>query len=120
MSSPDNMARTDSMIWFILGFAQLIVANLNYGDGILQILEIFLNVSGGSSVMVGLYVLLFMAKHSQDFSDVYTKYEKSEVIRSDEGNLVITDGDSVVAKGMGIIVPAILSVCAAIYWLASN
>jgi hypothetical protein len=50
MSSPVNMARTDSMIWFILGFAQLIVANLNYGDGILQILEIFLNVSGGSSL----------------------------------------------------------------------
>ena len=48
-----------------------------------------------------------------------TKYEKSEVIRSDEGNLVITDGDSVVAKGMGIIVPAIISVFAAIYWLST-
>ncbi|MBT3641649.1 MAG: hypothetical protein HOJ64_00365 [Euryarchaeota archaeon] len=113
------MARTDSMIWFILGFAQLIFANLNYGEGILQTLEFFLNVTGGSSIMVGLYVLLFMAKHSQDFSDAYTKYEKSEVIRSDEGNLVITDGDSVVAKGMGIIVPAIISVFAAIYWLST-
>ena len=113
------MARTDSMIWFLFGFAQLIIADVFSDAAMLTIMEHFFNISGGGSLIIGLYVLLFMAKHSQDFADVYSKFEKSEVIRKPDGNLEFVDGDSAVIKGASVVLPAILTIIAAITWLAT-
>ena len=112
------MARSDSMLWFIIGCAQLIIANKAEG-GILEFVELMLNITGGSSLVVGLYVLLFFAKHSQEFSDAYSKFEKSELTRDENGSLTITDGDSNVKKGLGIAIPATMTFFAAIVWLAT-
>lgn len=113
------MARSDSMIWFIVGFAQLILANQTGAEGLIGLLDFLLSLMGGSSIMVGLYVFLFMAKHTQDFSDAYRKYEKSELVRGDDGNLVIYDADSVVKKGVGVAVPAVITILSVIVWLAT-
>ena len=112
------MARSDSMLWFILGFAQLIVAN-QAGGGILEFLELMLNITGGSSLVVGIYVLLYVAKHSEEFADAYSKFEKSELTRDENGSLTIRNGDSPVKKGVGIGISAAITVFAGIVWLAT-
>ncbi|MBU04040.1 MAG: hypothetical protein CMA58_03565 [Euryarchaeota archaeon] len=112
------MARSDSMLWFILGFAQLIVAN-QAGGGILEFLELMLNITGGSSLVVGIYVLLYVAKHSEELADVYSKFEKSELTRDENGSLTIRNGDSPVKKGVGIGISAAITVFAGIVWLAT-
>ena len=113
------MSRADSMIWFMLGFAQLIMANQIGTEGIMIILDLLLTATGGSSLLIGLYVLLFFAKHSKDFSAAYPRFEKSEVSRNIDGNLQVTDGDSNIKKGLGIVIPAVLTMISAIVWLST-
>ncbi|PDH22815.1 MAG: hypothetical protein CND89_03495 [Marine Group II euryarchaeote MED-G38] len=109
------MARSDSMMWFIVGFAQLIIAN-EIEKGFFNML---FSTTGGSSLVVGLYVLLFIARHSEEFTDAYSKFEKSELKRDENGSLTITNGDSTVKKGMGIAIPASITFISAIVWLAT-
>ena len=109
------MARVDSLIWFMAGFAQLFVGS-SLEDSILGLI---LEITGGSSVLLGLYALVFVARHHREFTESYSKLEKTTMTRDDQGRIRrIDDGDQV-KRAVWYAVPIILTFFAAIGWLAN-
>ena len=74
------MARVDSMLWFMMGFAQLLLGGRLSGDPTLELLGIILQGTGGSSVILGIYFLMFLARHEKEFTEGYSKMEKLSLI----------------------------------------
>lgn len=108
------MARVDSLIWFMAGFAQLFV-----GSEIGANLGTMLEVTGGSSVLLGIYALVFVARHHKEFEASYSKLEKTTMTRDDQGRIRrIDDGDQV-KRAVWYAVPIILTFLAALGWLAN-
>jgi len=108
------MARVDSLIWFMAGFAQLFVGS-EIGANLGTILE----VTGGSSVLLGIYALVFVARHHKEFEASYSKLEKTTMTRDDQGRIRrIDDGDQV-KRAVWYAVPILLTFMAALGWLAN-
>ena len=108
------MARVDSLIWFMAGFAQLFV-----GSSLDSLLGTVLEVTGGSSVLLGIYALIFVARHHKEFEASYSKLEKTTMTRDDQGRIRrIDDGDQV-KRAVWYAVPIILTFLAALGWLAN-
>jgi len=108
------MARVDSLIWFMAGFAQLFVGS-EIGTGLGTILE----VTGGSSVLLGLYALVFVARHHKEFTESYSKLEKTTMTRDDQGRIHRIDDSDQVKRAVWYAVPIILTFFAALGWLAN-
>ena len=108
------MARVDSLIWFMAGFAQLFVGS-EIGSGLGTILE----VTGGSSVLLGLYALVFVARHHKEFTESYSKLEKTTMTRDDQGSIHRIDDSNQVKRAVWYAVPIILTFFAALGWLAN-
>ena len=108
------MARVDSLIWFMAGFAQLFVGS-EIGSGLGTILE----VTGGSSVLLGLYALVFVARHHKEFTESYSKLEKTTMTRDDQGRIHRIDDSDQVKRIVWYAIPIILTFFAAIGWLAN-
>ena len=108
------MARVDSLIWFMAGFAQLFVGS-EIGSGLGTILE----VTGGSSVLLGLYALVFVARHHREFTESYSKLEKTTMTRDDQGRIHRIDDSDQVKRVVWYAIPIILTFFAAIGWLAN-
>ena len=108
------MARVDSLIWFMAGFAQLFVGS-EIGSGLGTILE----VTGGSSVLLGLYALVFVARHHKEFTESYSKLEKTTMTRDDQGRIHRIDDSDQVKRAVWYAVPIILTFLAALGWLAN-
>jgi len=108
------MARVDSLIWFMAGFAQLFVGS-EIGSGLGTMLE----VTGGSSVLLGLYALVFVARHHKEFTESYSKLEKTTMTRDDQGRIHRIDDSDQVKRVVWYAIPIILTFFAAIGWLAN-
>ena len=109
------MARVDSLIWFMAGFAQLFVGS-SLEDSILGLI---LEITGGSSVLLGLYALVFVARHHREFTESYSKLEKTTMTRDDQGRIRRIDDGNQVKRAVWYAVPIILTFFAAIGWLAN-
>jgi len=108
------MARVDSLIWFMAGFAQLFV-----GSCLDSLMGVILTTTGGSSVLLGIYALVFVARHHKEFEASYSKLEKTTMTRDDQGRIRrIDDGDQV-KRAVWYAVPIILTFLAALGWLAN-
>ena len=108
------MARVDSLIWFMAGFAQLFV-----GSEIGANLGTMLEVTGGSSVLLGIYALVFVARHHKEFEESYSKLEKTTMTRDDQGRIRRFDDGNQVKRAVWYAVPIILTFLAALGWLAN-
>ena len=96
------------------GFAQLFVGS-EIGSGLGTILE----VTGGSSVLLGLYALVFVARHHKEFTESYSKLEKTTMTRDDQGRIHRIDDSDQVKRVVWYAIPIILTFFAAIGWLAN-
>ncbi len=114
------MARVDSLIFFLLGFAQLLLGGQITGDPLLDVLGIFLQGTGGSSLVLGIYFLLFVARHQKDFEESYSKVEKTTLIRNQQtGQLELKDTRPIANKLLWYAGPVGLTLLSALVWLAS-
>jgi len=109
------MARVDSLIWFMAGFAQLFVGSSLDS----QLMGAILSVTGGSSVLLGLYALVFVARHHREFEAAYSKLEKTTMTRDDQGRIRRIDDSNQVKRVVWYAVPIILTFLAALGWLAN-
>jgi hypothetical protein len=109
------MARMDSLILVMLGLAQIMI-----GDDLLTgFLSILLQGTGGGTIVMAIYFLIFLSKHQSELSDTYSKIEKTTLIRDDSsGKLKFVDASPVATKVMWYIIPVGLTVIGAIFWLA--
>ena len=108
------MARVDSLIWFMAGFAQLFVGS-EIGPGLGTILEI----TGGSSVLLGLYALVFVARHHKEFEAAYSKLEKTTMTRDEQGRIHRIDDGNKAVRAIWYGIPILLTFLAALGWLAN-
>ena len=108
------MARVDSLIWFMAGFAQLFV-----GSEIGANLGTMLEVTGGRSVLLGIYALVFVARHHKEFEAAYSKLEKTTMTRDEQGRIHRIDDGNKAVRAIWYGVPIVLTFLAALGWLAN-
>lgn len=113
------MARSSSPLFFLAGFTQLYIGSALGDDSALALLGAILEVTGGSSVLVGLYLLIFVARHHKEFSESYNKIENSVMSRENTGALHRVDPKPASTQLINVIIPSILSFIAAWAWLAN-
>ena len=109
------MARVDSLVWFMAGFAQLFVGSSLDS----AILSTILEVTGGSSVLLGLYALVFVARHHKEFEAAYSKLEKTTMTRDEQGRIHGIDDGNKAVRAIWYGVPIVLTFLAALGWLAN-
>lgn len=113
------MARANSPLFFLAGFTQLYLGSVLGDDGTLALLGAILEITGGSSVLVGLYMLIFVARHHKQFSESYNKIENSVMSRENTGELHRVDPKPASTKLINVVIPSILAFIAAWAWLAN-
>jgi len=114
------MGRVDSLIWLLLGFAQLLMGAAIGGDPILDMLSLLLQGTGGSSVLLGLYFLIFLARHQKEFADSYSKVERATLVRNEKtGILELKDRASLGSKAFWYAIPVGLTFISAVAWLGT-
>lgn len=114
------MGRVDSLIWLLLGFAQLLMGAAIGGDPILDMLSLLLQGTGGSSVLLGLYFLIFLARHQKEFADSYSKVERATLVRNEKtGILELKDHASLGSKAFWYAIPVGLTFISAVAWLGT-
>ena len=113
------MARSNSPLFFLAGCTQLYIGAVLGDDAALALLGTILEITGGSSVLVGLYLLIFVARHHKEFSESYNKIENSVMSRENTGQLHRVDPKPVSKTLTTVVVPGILAFIAAMAWLAN-
>lgn len=113
------MARANSPLFFLAGFTQLYVGSALGDDATLALLGAILEITGGSSVLVGLYLLIFVARHHKEFSESYNKIENSVMSRENTGALHRVDPKPASKQIINVVIPSILAFIAAWAWLAN-
>ena len=113
------MARANSPLFFLAGFTQLFIGSSLASDPSLALLGAILEITGGSSVLVGIYLLIFVARHHKEFSESYNKIENSVMSREDTGQLHRVDPKPASKTFVNVVLPSILSFIAAWAWLAN-
>ena len=113
------MARSSSPLFFLAGFTQLYIGSALGDDTALALLGAILEVTGGSSVLVGLYLLIFVARHHKEFSESYNKIENSVMVKEATGELHRVDPKPASTKLINVVIPSILAFIAAWAWLAN-
>lgn len=114
------MARVDSLIFFLFGFAQLLLGGVMTGDPLLDLIGVILQGTGGSTLVLGIYFLLFVARHQKDFEESYSKLEKTTLIRNEQtGQLELKDTTPISNKLLWYAGPVGLTLLSALVWLAS-
>jgi hypothetical protein len=115
------MSRLDSLIWLLLGFAQLLMGAAIGGDPILDMLSLLLQGTGGSSVLLGLYFLIFLARHQKEFANSYSKVERATLVRNEKsGVLELKDRSSLGSKAFWYAIPIGLTFISAVAWLGTR
>ena len=113
------MARANSPLFFLAGFTQLFIGSSLASDPSLALLGAILEVTGGSSVLVGLYLLIFVARHHKEFSESYNKIENSVMVKENTGELHRVDPKPASTTLINVVIPSILAFIAAWAWLAN-
>ena len=79
------MARRDSITWFMLGVAQLLLGEALLEAGSSELLAQVIQLSGGGTIALGIYFLIFLARHESEFSEAYNRAEKMVLQVNPEG-----------------------------------
>ena len=117
------MSRLDSLIWLLLGFAQLLIGAAIGGNDkiLLDLLAALLQGTGYSSVLLGLYFLIFLARHQKEFANSYSKVERASLVRNEKtGVLELTDHSTLGSKAFWYAIPVGLTFISAIAWLGTR
>ena len=110
------MARADSLIFFLTGFAQLIIAS----EIETALVAAILQGTGSGTLALGVYFLIFVARNHKEFSDRYSKSEKTVLVRDPvTGDLTREDSTPAVNKALMYGGPTALTFLAALFWLAN-
>ena len=116
------MSRLDSLIWLLLGFAQLLIGAAIGGNDkiLLDLLAALLQGTGYSSVLLGLYFLVFIARHQKEFANTYSKVERATLVRNDKtGVLELKDSSTLGSKAFWYAIPVGLTFISAVAWLGT-
>ena len=109
------MARIDSLILVMLGIAQMLIGS----SVTLDFIGLILQGTGGGTIVMAIYFLIFLSKHQKEFDGAYSKLEKTTLVRNDNGELEFEDANTVVTKVIWYVFPVGLTIIGMIVWLAN-
>ena len=108
------MARVDALIFFIAAFAQLIIAS----EVEALLISTILQGTGSGTLALGVYFLIFVARHQKDFNERYSKAEKTILIRNPQtGELTEEDATTATNKALMYVGPVALTILSALVLL---
>ena len=112
------MARKDSITWFMMGIAQILIGEAIIEAGTSELMGTMIQWSGGGTLALGIYFLLFLARHEGEFSEVYNKAEKT-ILRLDPetGKRELVDNSPAGIKAAWYAVPVVMTFIGAMAWL---
>ncbi len=68
--------------------------------------------------MLGIYFLIFLARHEKEFSEVYSKMEKTEFIRDETGRILdMADKTPKAVRAIWYAIPVLMTFLGALAWL---
>jgi len=114
------MARKDSITWFMMGIAQILIGEAIIDAGTSELMGQLIQWSGGGTVALGIYFLLFVARNESEFSELYNKAEKT-VLQTDpvSGKRELIDDSPAGVKAAWYAVPVVMTFIGAMAWLVS-
>ena len=114
------MARSDSITWFMLGVAQLLLGEALLDAGASEMLAQMIQLSGGGTIALGIYFLLFLARHESEFAQAYSKAEKMVLeVNPDTGQKELIDDSPKALKAAWYAVPIGMTFIGLMAWLVA-
>ena len=114
------MARSDSITWFMLGVAQLLLGEALLNAGTSDLLAQMIQLSGGGTIALGIYFLLFLARHESEFTQAYNKAEKMVLeVNPDTGQKELIDDSPKALKAAWYAVPIGMTFIGLLAWLTA-
>jgi hypothetical protein len=115
------MARKDSWTWFVLGVAQLLLGDALLDAGTSKVLAQLIQFTGGGTIALGLYFLIFLARHESQFTDAYSKAERMVLEKDPESGRknLVPSPTSTATKAAWYAVPAVMTFIGLIALLVS-
>lgn len=112
------MARKDSLTWFMMGIAQILIGEAIINAGTSEIIGSLIQLSGGGTIALGIYFLLFIARHDTEFSELYSKAEKTIMLTDPAtGRKELVDDSPKAVKAAWYAVPVVMTFIGAMAWL---
>lgn len=100
------MARRDSITWFMLGVAQLLLGEALLEAGSSELLAQVIQLSGGGTIALGIYFLIFLARHESEFSEAYNRAEKMVLqVNPETGEKQLVDDSPKALKAAWYAIP---------------
>ena len=114
------MARSDSVTWFLLGVAQLLLGEAMLDAGASEMLAQLIQISGGGTIALGIYFLLFLARHESEFANAYNKAEKMVLeVNPDTGQKELVDDSPKALKAVWYTIPVGITFIGLLAWLVA-
>ncbi|MBI87915.1 MAG: hypothetical protein CMB67_02650 [Euryarchaeota archaeon] len=114
------MARRDSITWFMMGIAQLLIGEALLDSGTPEFMAQLIQLTGGGTIALGIYFLLFIARHEDEFSKVYSKAEKTVMISDpNSGKKRLVEDSPRAIKAAWYTIPVGMTFIGLMAWLVS-
>ena len=115
------MARRDSITWFMMGIAQLLIGNALLADeNTSNWIAYLIQGTGGGTIALGFYFLLFLARNETEFSELYSKAEKTILqVNPETGRKELIKNSSKPVKAAWYSIPVVMTVFGLFQWLAT-
>ena len=115
------MARKDSLTWFMMGIAQILIGDAIIAAGTSELMGQLIQVSGGGTIALGIYFLLFLARNESEFTELYSKAEKT-ILQTNPatGRKELIDNSSKPVKAAWYTIPVVMTIFGLFQWLATT
>ena len=115
------MARKDSITWFMMGIAQILIGEAIVDAGASEFMGALIQWSGGGTLALGLYFLLFIARNESEFTELYSKAEKT-ILQVDPatGRKELVDDSPKAVKAAWYSIPVMMTFIGAMAWLVQS
>jgi len=112
------MARRDSLTWFMMGIAQILIGDAIISAGTSELMGQLIQWSGGGTLALGIYFLLFVARNESEFTELYSKAEKT-ILQVDPatGRKELVDNSPKSVKAAWYAIPMTMTFIGAMAWL---
>tara|TARA_B100001123_G_C14501417_1_gene706459 strand:- start:42 stop:386 length:345 start_codon:yes stop_codon:yes gene_type:complete len=113
------MARRDSLTWFMMGIAQILIGDAIIEAGTSELMGQLIQWTGGGTIALGIYFLLFLARNESEFSEIYNKAEKTLLLTDpNTGNKELVEDSPTAIKAVWYTIPAAMTFIGLMAWLA--
>jgi hypothetical protein len=104
----------------MLGVAQLLLGEALLDAGASEMLAQMIQLSGGGTIALGIYFLLFLARHESEFAQAYSKAEKMVLeVNPDTGQKELIDDSPKALKAAWYALPIGMTFIGLMAWLGA-